>query len=210
MLVAESTPALPHPVARSRGSNGQQQGRQAREQRASRRGAASSTRSPAWSPDLAGRRSGRNGGRRRLARKETAGHVLAGRRDELHKGRPGWVLRRGWRSPVSCLLRRAGKTTQGRGSVRDGADGGCRKLHGGRRHGRLRWLQQELDARARKRDLARQRMQEMAVSEPRGRNQTMALELLLRYREMKRLGRESCRHEGTKGEGRDELAWRFR
>ena len=38
----------------------------------------------------------------------------------------------------------------------------------------------------------------------------MALELLLRYREMKRLGRESCRDEGTKREGREELAWWFR
>ena len=31
----------------------------------------------------------------------------------------------------------------------------------------------------------------------------MALELLLRYREMRRLGRERCREEGTEGEGRD-------
>ena len=35
----------------------------------------------------------------------------------------------------------------------------------------------------------------------------MALELLLRYRQMKRLGRERCREEGTEGEGHEELAW---
>ena len=38
----------------------------------------------------------------------------------------------------------------------------------------------------------------------------MALELLLRNREMRRLGRERCREEGTEGEGREGLSWWFR
>ena len=102
MLVADSTPALPHPVARSRGSKGQRQGRQARERRASRRGAATSTRASARSLVLAWRCSGRNGGRRRLV----SGGAAEGREQASESSMQGnWALRFGRSSPSQTRTR---------------------------------------------------------------------------------------------------------